>query len=331
MPRSLRSLRPARRRLATTGRLFAAIAAIALVVASLGCGHAVLEQRIQVLEVEADRQAVIRLIHQYAHGIDGHDKDLLARTFTADAVAEYKGVNFPMDITLRGYPAIMEWLDGQVGSREGAVPWHYMDTHLVEVKGNRATLKTFQHNRHMSGVGLYTVDAVRTSQGWRIQKLHLEERLLDPELIEEMKKKAATPSVEPEATPASEPGAAVEDAEKRFVAALTGDVRPLESLLAPDFVYLTTAGTRLDKQGLLDHLRSGATRIDRIVRDDVRRTEREGFVLTTGFLTADVRAAGGLTRIRSRYLHVWVPCVEGWQILARQAAALPSKAVHEAS
>jgi hypothetical protein len=320
MPRPLRSLRPARSRAATTGALFAALA---LVLASLGCGHAVLEQRIKVLEVEADRQAVIRLIHQYAHGIDGHDEALLRQTFTADAVAEYKGVNFPMDVTLRGFPAILEWLNAQVGSREGAAPWHYMDTHLVDVKGNRATLKTFQHNRHLSGVGLYTVEDVRTSQGWRIQKLHLDERLLDPELIEQMKKKSATPS--------AEPGAAVEQAEKRFVAALAGDVAPLESLLARDFVYTTTTGSMLGKQALLDYLRSGATRVEHIVREDVRRTERDGLILTTGRLTADVRQDGKASRIRSRYLHVWISSVDGWQLLARQAAALPDAVPGQAS
>ncbi len=173
------------------------VAALALVAAALGCGHAALDRRIDALEVEADRQAVIRLIHQYAHAIDGRDEQLLRSTFTADAVAEYKGVNFPMDVRLEGFPAIQEWLNAQVGDREGAVPWHYMDTHLVEVDGNRASLKTFQHNRHLSGVGLYTVEAVRTALGWRIQKLHLDERLLDPELLEQMHQKPVTPSAAP--------------------------------------------------------------------------------------------------------------------------------------
>ncbi len=289
---------------------------LALLGASLGCGHATLDRRIALLEVEADRQAVIRLIHQYAHAIDGRDEKLLGATFTADAVAEYVGVNFPMDVRLEGFPAIRDWLDAQVGDREGALPWHYMDTHLVEVDGNRASLKTFQHNRHLSGVGLYTVEAVRTAQGWRIQKLRLEERLLDPELIEQMHEKAGQP--------ASAPGAAVEQAERRFVAALAGDVDALEPLLARDFVYSTTAGTRIGKQALLEHLRAGTTRIDEIRRESVQRTERAGLVLTTGELVTDVRQDGRPSRIRSRYLHVWVPGGTGWQLLARQAAALPA-------
>ena len=290
--------------------------AFALVSSSLGCGHATLDRRIRQLEVEADRQAVIRLIHQYAHAIDGRDEDLLRATFTADAVAEYKGVNFPMDVRLEGFPAILEWLNAQVGGREGALPWHYMDTHLVTVEGNRASLRTFQHNRHLSGVGVYTVEAVRTALGWRIQKLHLDERLLDPELIEEMHRKAAPP--------ATAPGAAVEQAERRFVAALAGDLDALEPLLARDFVYSTTAGTRIGKQALLDHLRGGLTRIEEIRREKVERTERDGLVLTTGELVTEVRQDGRPTRVRSRYLHVWVPGADGWQLLARQAATLPT-------
>lgn len=163
-----------------------ALLAVVLAAGILGCGHTELNKRIHALEIEADRQAVIRLIHQYAHGIDFRDEPLLSRTFTADAVAEYNGVNFPMKVRLEGYPAIREWLNAQVGKRENAAPWHYMDTELVAVDGNRATLKAYQHNRTLAGVGVYTVEAVRSSLGWRIQKLRLEEQILDPKLLEEV-------------------------------------------------------------------------------------------------------------------------------------------------
>ena len=63
-----------------------------------------------------------------------------------------------------------------------------MSTARVEVAddGDHATLRTFQHNRDLSGVGVYTVDARRTPDGWRIARLRLDERLLDPELLESM-------------------------------------------------------------------------------------------------------------------------------------------------
>ncbi len=167
-------------------RNLVALLTSALVTAAIGCGHGDLEKRVHALEIEADRQAVIRLINQYAQGLDGRDEALLRRTFAADAVAEYKGVNFPMDVRLEGFDAIWEWLNAQVGSRESAAPWHFMDTHLVDVTGDLATMKTFQHNRTLSGVGVYSVDAVRTDEGWRIQKLHLDERILDPKLLEDV-------------------------------------------------------------------------------------------------------------------------------------------------
>jgi len=170
------------------------IATAAMLCALLGCARGDLEARVRALEVEADREAVIRLIHAYAHGIDGMDEALLREAFAVDAVAEYRGVNFPMNDRLDGIEEILGWLRARVGDREGAVPWHYMDTHLVDVEGDRATLRTFQHNRHMSGVGLYTVEAERTDEGWRIVRLRLEERILDPALLERLR--AASPAAE---------------------------------------------------------------------------------------------------------------------------------------
>jgi hypothetical protein len=43
----------------------------------LGCAQTNLEERVRSLEREADRQAVTRLMHRYAHGIDGMDESLL--------------------------------------------------------------------------------------------------------------------------------------------------------------------------------------------------------------------------------------------------------------
>ena len=142
-----------------------------------------LEARVRALEVEADRAAVIRLIHAYIHGLDSLDEALLTRTFAEDSVAEYVGVNFPMDVQLEGIDAILAWIRENFGDRKDAVPWHYVDTHLVEVEGDSATLQTYMHNRHMSSIGFYTITARRTPEGWRIEKLHLMGRILDEALF----------------------------------------------------------------------------------------------------------------------------------------------------
>lgn len=113
--------------------------------------------------------------------------------------------------------------------------------------------------------------------------------------------------------------AAIDEAEARFRSAIAGDPEALESLLADDFFYLTAEGTMLDKRGLIDHLRSGTTRIDRIVKEDGHQVRRDGLVVTTGHSVVEVRLDGNATRIRSRHLHVWIEEAGGWRLLARQA------------
>lgn len=108
-------------------------------------------------------------------------------------------------------------------------------------------------------------------------------------------------------------------AEARFLSALAGDVDDLAPLLAEDFVYLTSEGSILDRQALLDHLRSGATRIDRIAAEELRRSVRDGLVVTTGHLVVDARREGEAIRVRSRYVHVWIETAEGWQLLLRES------------
>ena len=113
--------------------------------------------------------------------------------------------------------------------------------------------------------------------------------------------------------------AAIDEAEARFRSAIAGDPAALESLLADDFFYLTAEGTMLDKRGLIDHLRSGTTRIDRIVKEDGQQVSRDGLVVTTGHSVVEVRLDGETTRVRSRHLHVWIEEAGGWRLLARQA------------
>ena len=172
--------------------------AVILLPLLLGCATPSLHARIQALEVEADRQAVTRLMSYYAHGIDSMDEAMLRQTFAADAIAEYEGANFPMNERLDGIEAILTWLREHVGHRKNAVPWHYMSTALVEIDGDRGTLRTFQHNRTMSGVGLYTVHARRTEIGWRIAKLHLDETILEPSLLESLRSDAPDGNREPQ-------------------------------------------------------------------------------------------------------------------------------------
>ncbi len=125
---------------------------------------------------------------------------------------------------------------------------------------------------------------------------------------------ASAPDLRNDSTAAS-----IDEAEARFRSAITGDPAALETLLADDFFYLTAEGTTLDKRGLIDHLRAGATRVDRIVKEDGQQVRRDGLVVTTGHSVVEVRLDGNAMRIRSRHIHVWVEQAGSWRLLARQA------------
>jgi len=148
-------------------------------------------QRAAELQALVDRLEVRELINRYALGVDSLDRTLLETVFAVDAVADYVGTNFPLDAHLEGFDAIFGWLEESVGGRGNTVPWHFMSTHLVEVDGDSARLRAYQHNRHMSGIGLYTVDAERKASGWRIVRFRLEERILDEQMLERLKREEA--------------------------------------------------------------------------------------------------------------------------------------------
>lgn len=119
--------------------------------------------------------------------------------------------------------------------------------------------------------------------------------------------------------------ASMEAAERQFVQAMTRSPDAMAGWLSDDFLYLTTAGTVIGKQTLLEHLRSGRTVVLEAVRTPSHLIEREGTVVSSGVLQVKVRHAGTEQTIRSRYLHVWSRSGPSgpWQLLARQATTLP--------
>ena len=82
-----------------------------------------------------------------------------------------------------GFDAIFAWLQKNLGTRVGwkGVPMHFVQNHLVELHGDTATMKFYMHNRAMSAGGIYTFQAIRTPEGWRIKRLTLQEQLWKPE------------------------------------------------------------------------------------------------------------------------------------------------------
>jgi hypothetical protein len=115
-----------------------------------------------------------------------------------------------------------------------------------------------------------------------------------------------------------------EAAERQFVQAMTQSPDAMAGWLADDFIYLTTAGTVIGKQTLLEHLRSGRTVVLEAKRESTHLIERTSTMISSGLLTVKVRQDGVERTLRSRYLHTWSRSgpSDPWQLLSRQATTL---------
>ena len=120
--------------------------------------------------------------------------------------------------------------------------------------------------------------------------------------------------------------AAFEAAEGHFIQAMTQSPEAMAGWLADDFIYLTTAGTVIGKHTLLEHLRSGRTVVLEARREPSHLIERAHTMVSSGLLTVRVRQDGTERTVRSRYLHMWSRSgpSQSWQLVARQATALPA-------
>jgi len=132
--------------------------------------------------VVADRLDVLELMSRYSWALDsGVDREMLAKVFATDAVADYVSTNGEsvfLDEHLQGFEAIYRWLrDNQLrpyGAVDRAVPHHFLSSPLAEIHGNDADLRFVLHGWPGNFVGTYRIQAVRTSDGWRISHLRLE-------------------------------------------------------------------------------------------------------------------------------------------------------------
>jgi len=131
------------------------------------------------LAAAADRLELAELLHRYAWAIDSGDWALLAQVFTEDAEADFSSVGQYVEgeSTTRGRDAIVAWLRAALAPFPDVL--HFMSNQLVEVQGDRARTLTYMHVLHMSMGGIYHGEAVRTRDGWRLRRLHLEERSFD--------------------------------------------------------------------------------------------------------------------------------------------------------
>ena len=141
------------------------------------------------IERLADRLDIIDLLSRFHHAVDAKDWPRLRGLFVENAVAEYRSLNnvelFGLEGRFTPIDTIIDWIrKGQEPFQFNGAPTHFMTNHLVDQDGDQASSTSYFVDFDLVsgraiGTGLYKCRHVRTSAGWRIEHLLLEQRLCD--------------------------------------------------------------------------------------------------------------------------------------------------------
>lgn len=133
------------------------------------------------------------LLSLYYHALDAGDLERLEREVMA-ADATWKVVQVAsigrVEDSVSGRGAVLDWfrkmLSGGVSMSEGNV-LHYLSTHVIRVEGDRATSTSHLQavatdTRQILATGVAEAEHVRTSDGWRIRRYAVTERITDDDM-----------------------------------------------------------------------------------------------------------------------------------------------------
>jgi ketosteroid isomerase-like protein len=118
--------------------------------------------------------------------------------------------------------------------------------------------------------------------------------------------------------------AQVRDTEGKFFAALKdGDVAALDRLLAPDFTIIDVMrGAEVPKAGLLDAVRSGVVKFEKISLLESRVRFYQQTAVVTGRTQMTLRSGPDAVTVASRYTHVYVEEAGGLRLAAAQGTQI---------
>jgi hypothetical protein len=122
------------------------------------------------------RVEILDLFAKYCHAVDRYDFAIFEEVFTDDLVADYSEVRAPEDEpVLYGRAEFAAWLTDSM-SLIGPGMTHFMANHLITVDGDEANVVSHNHVLNVSMGGVYHSHAVKTPQGWRIDRIRFEAR-----------------------------------------------------------------------------------------------------------------------------------------------------------
>ena len=110
----------------------------------------------------------------------------------------------------------------------------------------------------------------------------------------------------------------IEDA--RYDAMIRGDLAALAAILADEFLYHQPSGKTASKSIYIEQLASGAIKIHKAERYDVKIHVYGDLATVMGSTRLDIALGQDRRDVDLRYLNVWVLRDGRWQLAARQSA-----------
>ena len=111
--------------------------------------------------------------------------------------------------------------------------------------------------------------------------------------------------------------------ESRRKAMLACDTQVLGDLLSDALLYVHSTGLKDSKQSYLEKLASRALRYESLAFVEPVATLLGDTGLVSAVMQASVLSSGGLRKVASSYLAVWLHTPAGWCLQAVQATPLP--------
>lgn len=116
--------------------------------------------------------------------------------------------------------------------------------------------------------------------------------------------------------------AEIRQLEQKFIQTIPARGAGMRELLASDFFYNTSAGSRLTGEMLLNYLATSKMHVLDIAHESLEVDSRHDHALVEGVVLVRVSHDGALHEQRSRFLHVWRRQPDGWKLAARQVTTI---------
>jgi hypothetical protein len=122
----------------------------------------------------SDKWEIAETLSRYAFTVDFWSWGDFDQVFAEDATAHYEmeAIGFP-SVHLKSRAEIAAWLSASIPPLGQVCPRHALTNHIFDLKGDAARTRSYLNAGGPGAAGVYTMDHIRTPQGWRVTRLHM--------------------------------------------------------------------------------------------------------------------------------------------------------------